>query len=73
LNFDYDDCIWGYNSGTSEKHQQIAPGIISLGYSLEVAIDSRHRVYDLMRGDESYKYDYGAINRYVMRVQISRP
>ncbi len=72
LNFDYGNRIWGYNSGVDHKHRELSTGVVLLGYLLEQAIEDGYEVFDFMRGDEEYKYRFGAINRFVMRVRIRK-
>ena len=43
-----------------------------LGYLLKWAIDQQRSEFDFMRGDEDYKYRFGAIDRRVVRALISR-
>jgi CelD/BcsL family acetyltransferase involved in cellulose biosynthesis len=72
LNFDYQDHIWVYNSGLDVRFRDLSPGWVLLGYLIQVAIDHGRRAFDFMRGDEEYKYRFGAVDRRVVRVQVSR-
>jgi CelD/BcsL family acetyltransferase involved in cellulose biosynthesis len=72
FNFDYDNRIWVYNSGLDPKFMDISPGWVLLGYLLKWANDHKRAEFDFMRGNEDYKYRFGAINRQVMRVQVRR-
>ena len=71
LNFDYDGQIWVYNSGYDPEFREISPGWVLLGYLLKWAIENGRTVFDFMRGDEEYKYRFGARDRWVVKVQIS--
>ena len=73
LNFDYQDHIWVYNSGLDVRFRDLSLGWVLLGYLIQWAIDRGRRAFDFMRGDEDYKYRFGAIDRRVVRVQVSRP
>ncbi len=73
LNFDYQDHIWVYNSGLEVRFRDLSLGWVLLGYLIQWAIDRGRRAFDFMRGDEDYKYRFGAIDRRVVRVQVSRP
>lgn len=72
LNFDYANRIWVYNSGLDRKFMDISPGWVLLGYMLQWANTHKRTEFDFMRGDEEYKYRFGAINRHVLRVQVKR-
>ena len=72
LNFDFDDHIWVYNSGLRFDYRELSPGWVLLGYLLKWANDHQRKSFDFMRGEEDYKYRFGAINRYVIRAMIQR-
>ncbi len=72
FNFDYDNQIWVYNSGIDFGFQQYSPGWVLLGYLLQWANEHKRAAFDFMRGDEEYKYRFGAVNREVLRVQVKR-
>ncbi len=72
LNFDYDNQIWVYNSGINFKFNDLSPGWVLLAYLIERAIEQGREHFDMMRGDEIYKYRFGGIDRFVMRAQITR-
>lgn len=71
LNFDYANRIWVYNSGLDRKFMDISPGWVLLGYLLEWANNNKRSEFDFMRGNEDYKYRFGAVDRKVMRVKVS--
>lgn len=70
INFDYGGRIWVYNSGLDPKFRDLSPGWVLLAYLLQWANEHGRREFDFMRGDEEYKYRFGAVNRHVMRVQF---
>jgi CelD/BcsL family acetyltransferase involved in cellulose biosynthesis len=71
LSFDYLNRIWAYNSGVNRKWLEYSPGWVLLGYELKWANENHYREYDFMRGDEAYKYRFGAVDRHVMRVVVT--
>ena len=71
LNFDYKNKLWGYNSGVSREFMELSPGWVLLGHQLQWACEHGRAEFDFMRGDEEYKYRFGAVNQYVMRVRVS--
>ena len=72
LNFDYCNHIWVYNSGIDFKFGAYSPGWVLLGYLIQWAIENKKQAFDFMRGDEEYKYRFGAVDRSVMRAQVRR-
>ncbi len=72
LNFDYNNKLWGYNAGVNREFMELSPGWVLLGHVLQWACENKRTEFDFMRGDEEYKYRFGAINQYVMRVRLTR-
>lgn len=72
LSFDYLNRLWIYNSGLDRRFSEYSPGWVLLGYLLKWANENHKTEFDFMRGDEDYKYKFGAIDRFVMRVRIDR-
>jgi CelD/BcsL family acetyltransferase involved in cellulose biosynthesis len=72
LNFDYKDKLWGYNAGVNRAYMDLSPGWVLLGHILQWACENKRTEFDFMRGDEEYKYRFGAVNKYVMRVKLTR-
>jgi len=71
LNFDFGNHIWVYNSGIDFNYGSLSPGWVLLGYLLQWANENKRQAFDFMRGDESYKYRFGGIDRFVVRAKIS--
>jgi len=72
LNFDYHNHLWIYNSGLNREFYSYSPGWVLLGYLLRWANENGRSSFDFMRGDEEYKYRFGAKDRFVQRVTISK-
>ena len=70
LNFDYGNRLWGYNSAISRDFMELSPGWVLLGHQLQWACDNGRSAFDFMRGHESYKYRFGAVDRHVMRARL---
>ena len=71
LTFYYDNQLWVYNSGVNHEQYDFSPGWVLLGYLLEWANENGVLEFDFMRGNEDYKYKFGAVDRRVLRVQIT--
>jgi CelD/BcsL family acetyltransferase involved in cellulose biosynthesis len=72
LNFDYGNHIWVYNSGLDFRFYELSLGWVLLGYLLQWANEHQRQYFDFMRGDEEYKYRFGAIDRRVIRAMVRK-
>jgi CelD/BcsL family acetyltransferase involved in cellulose biosynthesis len=72
INFDYDNHIWVYNSGLDFGYRELSPGWVLLGYLLQWANEHKRGYFDFMRGDEDYKYKFGAVDRRVVRAMLRK-
>lgn len=72
LSFDYLNRLWIYNSGFDRSSMEYSPGSVLLSYLLQWATQNQRSEFDFMRGDEEYKYRFGAVDRLVMRATLSR-
>jgi CelD/BcsL family acetyltransferase involved in cellulose biosynthesis len=74
LNFDYGDTILVYNSGYDPfQFRHLSPGIIVTARCIEHAIALGRSKFDFLRGDEIYKYRFGAQDTQVHRLLLARP
>ena len=65
--------VYLYNSGYDPgPHAALSPGWVLLAHLIERVIESGHRHFDFMRGDEGYKYRFGGKDEHVLRLTISR-
>lgn len=70
LSFDYLNRLWIYNSGINLEFKDYSPGWVLLGYLLKWANENHRSEFDFMRGDEDYKYRFGAVDRFVVRASL---
>ncbi|MEL7591558.1 MAG: GNAT family N-acetyltransferase [Anaerolineaceae bacterium] len=70
FSFDFLDRIWVYNSGLDRRYSAYSPGWVLLAHLLQMAIEQGKHEFDFMRGDETYKYKYGAVDRFIKRAII---
>ncbi len=74
LNFDYGDSILVYNSGYDPfSFRKLSPGIVVTARCIEQAISLGRSKFDFLRGDEVYKYRFGAEDTDVRRLLIAKP
>jgi CelD/BcsL family acetyltransferase involved in cellulose biosynthesis len=71
FNFDFLDRIWVYNSGLDLRYSAYSPGWVLLSNLLQMAIAQGKTEFDFMRGDEGYKYKFGAVDRFVKRATLT--
>lgn len=72
LNFDYRNHIWVYNSGLDFSYRELSPGWVLLAYLLRWANENGRAAFDFMRGNETYKYRFGGVDRFVVKARIER-
>jgi CelD/BcsL family acetyltransferase involved in cellulose biosynthesis len=74
LNFDYAGAILVYNSGYDPlQFRHLSPGIIVTARCIELAIELGRTKFDFLRGDEVYKYRFGAQDTKVRRLLVAKP
>jgi CelD/BcsL family acetyltransferase involved in cellulose biosynthesis len=73
FNFDYKDRIWVYNSGLDPaSFGALSLGVIISAKAIEMATENGRIAFDFLRGDEIYKYRFGAEDTRIYRIQIKR-
>ena len=58
--FQNDGGYFLYNSAYDPVHSEVSPGVVLIAGLIELAIDRGARVFDFLKGDESYKFRLGA-------------
>ena len=71
--FAYRDTLALYNAAYDPALGSLSLGIASHAFAIRDAIAQGLAVYDLLRGDEPYKYDLGAKDRWLWRLEARRP
>lgn len=59
-----------YNSGFDPAHARLAPGIVLLAHVIRDAIERGVPVFDFLRGEESYKRDFGPTPEHLLNIRI---
>ena len=70
--FDDQNTIYIYNSGFHYESQYFSPGWVLLSYLIQWAIQNTRTTIDFMRGDETYKYRFGAVDSFVYTVNLTK-
>jgi CelD/BcsL family acetyltransferase involved in cellulose biosynthesis len=70
LNFDFNNRIWVYNSGIDPQFFEHSPGWLLLIHLIKWSIENGRFEFDFMRGNEDYKYKFGAVDRTVIQISF---
>jgi CelD/BcsL family acetyltransferase involved in cellulose biosynthesis len=71
--FAYEGTLALYNAAYDPNLAGLSVGIACAAYAIRAAIGEGLRSYDFLRGDEPYKYDLGATDHWLLRLEASRP
>ena len=72
ITFEADDTIAYYNAGVDPEARELSPGVVMIARYVERAIATGRRRLDLLRGDEAYKYEWGAVDEPIQRLLVRR-
>jgi CelD/BcsL family acetyltransferase involved in cellulose biosynthesis len=61
-----------YNAGVDPDARDLSPGVLMVARYIERAIATGKRRLDFLRGDESYKYEWGAVDEPIQRLLVRR-
>lgn len=71
ITFEHNGHMLLYNSGFDPEYKALSPGVVLVGWLLQHAIEKKYRVFDFLRGDEKYKYNFGGIDQKLHRFTVS--
>ncbi|MGD0794448.1 MAG: GNAT family N-acetyltransferase [Dehalococcoidales bacterium] len=57
--FDYNNCIYLYNSGYDSDYVSLSVGLLSKALAIKDSIEKGRRKFDFLKGPETYKYHLG--------------
>lgn len=73
FNFEYNGRIWVYNSGLDpDAFGSLSLGVIISAKAIELAIENGATEFDFLRGNETYKYRFGASDTTIYKIEIKR-
>jgi CelD/BcsL family acetyltransferase involved in cellulose biosynthesis len=70
IHFETSDGYLYYNAGVDPEALDISPGVLMIHAYVKRALATGVRRLDFLRGDEPYKYDWGAVDEPVQRVLV---
>lgn len=73
FNFIYDGRIWVYNSGNDiSQHRNLSLGWVLTAHAIQHGINQGCHTFDFLRGDEKYKYRFGAHDTEIFRLTMKK-
>jgi CelD/BcsL family acetyltransferase involved in cellulose biosynthesis len=61
-----------YNAGVDPDARDLSPGVVMIAEYVRRALAEGVRRLDLLRGDEPYKYEWGAVDEPIQRLLVRR-
>ena len=72
ISFEAPDALLYYNAGVDPEARDLSPGVVMVERYARRAIERGIRRLDFLRGDEPYKYEWGAVDEPIQRLLIRR-
>lgn len=73
FNFDYNGRIWVYNSGLDPAaFGQLSLGVVLTAKAIEWAAENGRSTFDFLRGNETYKYRFGAKDTEIYKITLTK-
>jgi CelD/BcsL family acetyltransferase involved in cellulose biosynthesis len=61
-----------YNCGYDDAHREWSPGVVLTAQIIRDAIEAGNGTFDLLRGQEPYKYRLGAVDRPLWMISLAK-
>ncbi|MEP6639153.1 MAG: GNAT family N-acetyltransferase [Chloroflexota bacterium] len=72
IHFETADSYLYYNAGVDPDARDLSPGVLMVYAYMARALAAGKRRIDFLRGDESYKYQWGAVDEPIQRLLVRR-
>jgi len=72
VSFETADSLYYYNAGVDPEARELSPGVVMVERYVRRALAAGMRRMDFLRGDEGYKYEWGAVDETIQRVLVRR-
>jgi CelD/BcsL family acetyltransferase involved in cellulose biosynthesis len=72
VSFETGDSILYYNAGVDPEARDLSPGVVMVERFVRRALEQGKRRLDFLRGDEPYKYEWGAVDQPIQRLLVRR-
>ncbi|MBI3745955.1 MAG: GNAT family N-acetyltransferase [Chloroflexi bacterium] len=72
VHFETADRVLYYNAGVDPDARDLSPGVVMVERFTRRAIERGQTAMDFLRGDEPYKYEWGAVDEPIQRLLVRR-
>ncbi len=72
VHLDGGDRLYYYNAGVDPEARELSPGVVMVARYAARAIELGKRHLDFLRGNEPYKYEWGAVDEPIQRILVRR-
>jgi CelD/BcsL family acetyltransferase involved in cellulose biosynthesis len=72
VTFDDGAAVYYYNAGVDPDARELSPGVVMVARYIQRAIELGRTRVDFMRGNEPYKYQWGAVDEPIERLLVQR-
>lgn len=72
IHLETEDGILYYNAGVDPDARDLSPGVLMVHAYVERALAAGKRRMDFLRGNEGYKYEWGALDEPIQRLLVRR-
>ena len=72
VHFETTTDLFYYNAGIDPEARELSPGVLMIHAYVRRALERGIRRMDFLRGDEPYKYEWGAVDEPVQRLLVRR-
>jgi CelD/BcsL family acetyltransferase involved in cellulose biosynthesis len=72
VHFETADSLLFYNAGIDPDARALSPGVVMTYEYIKRALARGLRRFDFLRGDEPYKYEWGAVDEPIQRILVRR-
>jgi CelD/BcsL family acetyltransferase involved in cellulose biosynthesis len=72
VTFDDGEAVYYYNAGVDPDARELSPGVVMVACYVKRAIELGRTRLDFLRGDEPYKYEWGAVDSPIERLLVLR-
>jgi CelD/BcsL family acetyltransferase involved in cellulose biosynthesis len=72
LGFDDGETTYFYNAGMDPDARELSPGVVGAASYIRDRVGAGRRRFDFLRGNEPYKYEWGAVDEPIHRLLVVR-
>jgi CelD/BcsL family acetyltransferase involved in cellulose biosynthesis len=72
VHFETADSILYYNAGVDPEHRTLSPGVLMVEGLVRRVLETGRTRLDFLRGNEGYKYEWGAVDEPIQRLLVRR-